>query len=62
MYVSTHHARTVARTIARTVACTSQDIAAKEASGEMEKQKTVPVFKDMVKPGVLDGIKKQMGI
>ena len=50
------------RTIARTVACTSQDIATKEASGEMEKQKTVPVFKDMVKPGVLDGIKKQMGI
>ena len=39
-----------------------QDIAAKEASGEMEKQKTVPVFKDMVKPGVLDGVKKSLGI
>ena len=40
----------------------NQDIAAKEASGEMEKQKTVPVFKDMVKPGVLDGVKKTLGI
>ena len=40
----------------------NKDIAAKEASGEMEKQKTVPVFKDMVKPGVLDGVKKSLGI
>merc|ERR1719440_1770556 len=40
----------------------NKEIAAKEASGEMEKQKTVPVFRDMVKPGVLDNLKKSLGI
>merc|ERR1719148_355091 len=28
----------------------------------LSKHKTVPVFKDMVKPGVLDGVKKTLGI
>ena len=40
----------------------NKEIAAKEASGEMEKQKTVPVFRDMVKPGFLDNVKKSLGI
>jgi hypothetical protein len=40
----------------------NQEIAAKEATGEMEKMKVVPVFKDMVKPGLLDDLRKKIGV
>merc|ERR1711964_791071 len=39
----------------------SKDIAAKEASGQIEKQKVTPVFKDMVKEGILDQARKALG-
>ena len=39
----------------------SKDIAKKEASGAIEKQKVTQVFKDMVKEGWIDQAKKALG-
>uniref|UniRef100_A0A6U7JCK4 Uncharacterized protein n=1 Tax=Haptolina brevifila TaxID=156173 RepID=A0A6U7JCK4_9EUKA len=39
----------------------SKDVMAKEAAGEIEKVKIVPVNKDMLKGGILDQAKKALG-
>ena len=39
----------------------SKDVAAKEASGAIEKQKVTPVYKDMVKESFLDQARKAIG-